>query len=452
MCDQEHLDLGKRGYLRAPYDNQSTFARTYSASENCYQGSTIPTVFLPTELYQSMPVQDPFRQQEREHQAIDRARHVLPVSDLLSNGLAARTVYGNNDNHSQMSLQPGSTMATRPASTWPARPLEMMVKQEPHTPMYLDGPFPRASAFSTTSLKDARSTGTFQNFFTEQGWASLPQTSSAEGSVSGCGMEGTNNEWSLGSWPEPHEPTRMYQEYRENFQNMVNGTSSWGNFTPFHPRLDSEVMSANAGPLSDPSVHVTLEDAQANSMFENDNGQCSHQSTLSYASPPLRYQANSQHSPSSPMTAGFTSSSQEIRSVYEPYVPVNKEKNSPGKRASRSCYGNWEVNDILAKQYPPLFHSPANVMSAPPHNFLRRSSSITTSQNNDILEKQYESTSNVPRQLKSTFEPSRSGLHINESGISHMELDKIEEARRYQRRHFEDLSRKSEIPYHRDSI
>jgi len=398
-----------------------------------------------------MTVQDPFRQQEREHQAIDRARHVLPVSTLLSNGLAAHTVCGNDDDHFQMSLHSGSTMTTCPASTWPARPLEMMVKQEHHTPMYLDGSFPQASAFSRTALNYAGSAGTFQNFFTEHGGASLPQTSSTEGSVSGCGMEGTSNEWSLGNWPEPHEPTRMYQEYRENFQNMVNGSSSWGNFTPFHPKLDSGVMSANAGPFSDPSVHLTVEDAQANSMFEKDNGQRSHQSTLPYASPPLRYQANGQHSPSSPMTAGFTSAPQEIRSVYEPYIPVNKETNSPGKRASRPCYGNWEVDDILAKQYPPLFHSAANVTSAPPHNFLRRSSSITTSQNNDILEKQYEFTSNVPRQMRSTLEPSRSGLHFNESGISHMELDNIEEARRYQRRHFEDLSRKSEIPYHRDS-
>lgn len=52
---------------------------------------------------------------------------------------------------------------------------------------------------------------------------------------------------------------------------------------------------------------------------------------------------------------------QEQLFVYEPYLALRRPSSS-GSQAS-SKYGSWEMNDILVKQYPPLFHATTNIPS-----------------------------------------------------------------------------------------
>lgn len=48
----------------------------------------------------------------------------------------------------------------------------------------------------------------------------------------------------------------------------------------------------------------------------------------------------------------------EVAFVYEPYIGSVKD---PVTRHSIPTYGSWEMNDLLVKQYPPLFHDAAKV-------------------------------------------------------------------------------------------
>ena len=48
----------------------------------------------------------------------------------------------------------------------------------------------------------------------------------------------------------------------------------------------------------------------------------------------------------------------EVPFVYEPYIGSIKD---PVTRRSTPIYGSWEMNDLLVKQYPPLFHDGAKV-------------------------------------------------------------------------------------------
>lgn len=48
----------------------------------------------------------------------------------------------------------------------------------------------------------------------------------------------------------------------------------------------------------------------------------------------------------------------EVAFVYEPYIGSVKD---PVTRQSTPTYGSWEMNDLLVKQYPPLFHDAAKV-------------------------------------------------------------------------------------------
>jgi hypothetical protein len=47
--------------------------------------------------------------------------------------------------------------------------------------------------------------------------------------------------------------------------------------------------------------------------------------------------------------------------VYEPYLGLHRPSSS-GSRSS-SKYGSWEMNDLLVKQYSPLFHATTNITS-----------------------------------------------------------------------------------------
>ncbi|KAL8713340.1 MAG: hypothetical protein Q9220_002539 [cf. Caloplaca sp. 1 TL-2023] len=51
---------------------------------------------------------------------------------------------------------------------------------------------------------------------------------------------------------------------------------------------------------------------------------------------------------------------EEVTFLYEPYVQSSRDSSS---RLSNPTYGSWEMTDLLVKQYPPLFHSAANVPS-----------------------------------------------------------------------------------------
>ncbi|MCJ1372709.1 hypothetical protein MMC20_003934 [Loxospora ochrophaea] len=59
---------------------------------------------------------------------------------------------------------------------------------------------------------------------------------------------------------------------------------------------------------------------------------------------------------------------EEVTFVYEPYTQITR---SSASRLSNPTYGSWEMTDLLVKQYPPLFHSAANVPS-----FIRAFSSL----------------------------------------------------------------------------
>ena len=48
----------------------------------------------------------------------------------------------------------------------------------------------------------------------------------------------------------------------------------------------------------------------------------------------------------------------EVPFIYEPYIGSAKD---PIARQSVPTYGSWEMNDLLVKQYPPLFHDAAKV-------------------------------------------------------------------------------------------
>ena len=48
----------------------------------------------------------------------------------------------------------------------------------------------------------------------------------------------------------------------------------------------------------------------------------------------------------------------EVAFIYEPYTGSTKD---PATRNSLPTYGSWEMNDLLVKQYPPLFHDAAKV-------------------------------------------------------------------------------------------
>ncbi|CAD6573616.1 MAG: hypothetical protein ASARMPRED_006214 [Alectoria sarmentosa] len=48
----------------------------------------------------------------------------------------------------------------------------------------------------------------------------------------------------------------------------------------------------------------------------------------------------------------------EVAFIYEPYIGSPKD---PVTRHSIPTYGSWEMNDLLVKQYPPLFHDAAKV-------------------------------------------------------------------------------------------
>ena len=48
----------------------------------------------------------------------------------------------------------------------------------------------------------------------------------------------------------------------------------------------------------------------------------------------------------------------EVAFVYEPHINSPKD---PAARHSQPTYGSWELNDLLVKQYPPLFHDAAKV-------------------------------------------------------------------------------------------
>ena len=51
---------------------------------------------------------------------------------------------------------------------------------------------------------------------------------------------------------------------------------------------------------------------------------------------------------------------EETAFIYEPYIVSTKDS---GSRHSVPTYGDWEITDLLVKQYPPLFHAAANVPS-----------------------------------------------------------------------------------------
>lgn len=48
----------------------------------------------------------------------------------------------------------------------------------------------------------------------------------------------------------------------------------------------------------------------------------------------------------------------EVAFIYEPYIGSAKD---PAIRNSIPTYGSWEMNDLLVKQYPPLFHDAAKI-------------------------------------------------------------------------------------------
>ncbi|KIX07287.1 uncharacterized protein Z518_01940 [Rhinocladiella mackenziei CBS 650.93] len=68
----------------------------------------------------------------------------------------------------------------------------------------------------------------------------------------------------------------------------------------------------------------------------------------------------------------------EVTFIYEPRLNTSRPSSSSSSSTSSSTskYGSWEMNDLLVKQYPPLFHAATNVeaffraFSAVPH--LRR--------------------------------------------------------------------------------
>ncbi|EXJ66308.1 uncharacterized protein A1O5_10460 [Cladophialophora psammophila CBS 110553] len=58
---------------------------------------------------------------------------------------------------------------------------------------------------------------------------------------------------------------------------------------------------------------------------------------------------------------------EEVTFIYEPRInnsrPHSSSSSSSSASSSASKYGSWETNDLLVKQYPPLFHAATNVDS-----------------------------------------------------------------------------------------
>ena len=58
---------------------------------------------------------------------------------------------------------------------------------------------------------------------------------------------------------------------------------------------------------------------------------------------------------------------EEVTFVYQPHVIITRPRSSSSSSTSSSSsssgskYGSWEMNDLLVKQYPPLFHAATNV-------------------------------------------------------------------------------------------
>lgn len=60
-----------------------------------------------------------------------------------------------------------------------------------------------------------------------------------------------------------------------------------------------------------------------------------------------------------PLLDPFTGEEQVF--VYEPYLGLHRPSSSGSQSASK--YGSWEMNDLLVKQYSPLFHAATNIPS-----------------------------------------------------------------------------------------
>ena len=60
-----------------------------------------------------------------------------------------------------------------------------------------------------------------------------------------------------------------------------------------------------------------------------------------------------------PLLDPFTGEEQVF--VYEPYLGLHRPSSSGSQSSSK--YGSWEMNDLLVKQYSPLFHATTNIPS-----------------------------------------------------------------------------------------
>ncbi|KAJ9651728.1 hypothetical protein H2198_009000 [Neophaeococcomyces mojaviensis] len=53
----------------------------------------------------------------------------------------------------------------------------------------------------------------------------------------------------------------------------------------------------------------------------------------------------------------------EVTFQYEPQSPASRPSSSSSLDSSACKYGSWEMNDLLVRQYPPLFHAATNITS-----------------------------------------------------------------------------------------
>lgn len=60
-----------------------------------------------------------------------------------------------------------------------------------------------------------------------------------------------------------------------------------------------------------------------------------------------------------PLLDPFTGEEQVF--LYEPQLGLHRPSSSGSQSSSK--YGSWEMNDLLVKQYPPLFHATTNILS-----------------------------------------------------------------------------------------
>ena len=102
----------------------------------------------------------------------------------------------------------------------------------------------------------------------------------------------------------------------------------------------------------------------------------------------------------------------EVPFVYEPYVGSTKD---PATRNSLPTYGSWEMNDLLVKQYPPLFHDAAKVSA-----FIQAFSAIP---NLRLLEVSCPGQPSEERQRRSVVDYALISLRIavERSNLSHLE-------------------------------